>query len=515
MDLTTGAPARSRFDDDRPAWRLALGLAAALTLARLIALFVTPLELYPDEAQYWLWSRQPGWGYVAKPPMIAWLIWASTALGGDREAWVRLCAPLVHAGAMLALYPVGRRLYGPATGLLAATLYGLMPAVQVSSVFIATDAPLMLFLALALWAYVALYQQPSEGRRRWIALGFGAALGLAFLAKFAAAYLLLGALLHALIDKDARRAWSGWAWAFALAGMAVTFGPNIGWQLAHGFASVTHTAKVNADWNAAQLVHPDKLAEFVIGQLGVFGPIPFVVFAGGAVLLARRRTLEPADQLLLCMSAPPVILVSIQAFISRAHAHWAAAGYLAGAVLVAAWLIRWRARGWTIAAIALQGAVAALLLVVVAAPKIAHATGNGRRMSRVRGWAETAGFVTGWAGRELGLSAVAVEDRYMFNELAYYGRSYFASAGSAPLRMRAAGQALNDAELSSPLKPAEAGRVLIAESTGLPPSPALPGDFARLTPIGRRVIALGGGKTREILLLIGEGYRPSGRPTAP
>jgi hypothetical protein len=100
----------------------------------------------------------------------------------------------------------------------------------------------------------------------------------------------------------------------------------------------------------------------------------------------------------------------------------------------------------------------------------------------------------------------------MFNELAYYGRGYFAAQGSAPLRMRPAARALNEAELSSPLQPGEAGRVLIAESVGLPPSPALPGDFQRLTPAGRRVIPLGGGKVREVVVSIGEGYRPWDAP---
>ena len=195
----------SAFDDGARAWRAALWLAAGLTLLRIVALFTTSLELYPDEAQYWLWSRDLHWGYVSKPPMIALLIRATTLLG-DREAWVRLSAPLVHAGAMLALYPVGRRLYGPATGLIAAALYGLMPAVQVSALFVATDAPLMLFLALALWAYAALVQTPDARSRRWIAAGLGAAMGLAFLSKFAAVYMLMGAAAHALIDREARRA---------------------------------------------------------------------------------------------------------------------------------------------------------------------------------------------------------------------------------------------------------------------------------------------------------------------
>ena len=511
-------PTAASGPDHNAAWRAALGLAAVLTAARLAALFISPLQLYPDEAQYWLWSRALHWGYVSKPPMIAWLIGLTTLVGGNGEAWVRLSAPLVHAGAMLALYPVGRRLYGPAVGLLAAALYGLMPAVQISAVFVATDAPLMLFLALALWAYVALVQTPDAGRRRLYAAGFGLAVGLAFLAKFAAVYVLIGAALHAALDRSARKAWGGWAWAAGLAALAASFGPNLVWQATHGFATVTHTAKVNAHWNASSLVHPGKLMEFLVGQLGVLGPIPFVVLVLGLAVLVRRKTLTAAERLLLCFTLPPLVLVSAQAFVSRAHAHWAAAAYLAGVVLVAAWLTEWRARGWTIAALAVQGLVAAILVVGLAWPGVVDAVGAGRRLQRIRGWSETSGIVTAAAGAAAahgGLTAVAVEDRYMFNEVAYYGRGYFALPGSAPLRMRPAATALNEAELSAPLKPSEAGQVLIAETESTPPSPTLPGDFTTLRPLGRWTLPLGGKKTRVVELWLGSGYRPSGRPTPP
>ena len=218
---------------------------------------------------------------------------------------------------------------------------------------------------------------------------------------------------------------------------------------------------------------------------------------------------------------PPLVLVTIQAFIARAHAHWAAAGYLAGVVLVAAWLVRWRARGWTLAALALQGVAAALILVVVAAPSVMDATGNGRRLGRVRGWADTAAIVAGAAYREDiqgGLSAIAVEDRYLFNELAYYGRAYLASKGSPPLRMRPAAHALDEAALSSPLTPAEGRRVLIAETAGKPPAPGLPGDFAAVQPLGRTSVRLDARHARDIDLWLGLGYRgpaPISLPTPP
>ncbi|RYG00101.1 MAG: hypothetical protein EON94_10125, partial [Caulobacteraceae bacterium] len=94
------------FDDH---WRAVLLITVALTIVRLVTLFASPLELYPDEAQYWLWSRTLDWGYYSKPPMVAWLIWTTTAIGGDAEPWVRLSSPLLHAGTTLCVYGIGRR----------------------------------------------------------------------------------------------------------------------------------------------------------------------------------------------------------------------------------------------------------------------------------------------------------------------------------------------------------------------------------------------------------------------
>src|SRR3954452_9348263 len=119
-----GPPLASSSGPDG-AWRTAFLLTVGLTLARLIALFRTPLELYPDEAQYWLWSRTLAFGYYSKPPMIAWAIRAATSIGGDAEAWVRLPAVLFQGGATLAVFAIGRRLYNPRVGLAAAALYAL------------------------------------------------------------------------------------------------------------------------------------------------------------------------------------------------------------------------------------------------------------------------------------------------------------------------------------------------------------------------------------------------------
>ncbi|MCR5877767.1 glycosyltransferase family 39 protein [Phenylobacterium sp. J367] len=363
-------------------WRAAILLVAGLTVARLVALFTTPLELYPDEAQYWLWSRTLDFGYYSKPPMIAWTIWATTAFGGDAEAWVRLGAPLFQAGAALLVFAIGRRLYDARVALAATALYALAPAIQLSAAVIATDAPLLFFLGLTILLYATL--QTAEGRRGHLAAGVGASLGLAFLSKYAAVYGLIGIALHLVLSEDARRAWSPNRILLALGAFAAVLAPNVIWNAQHGFATVQHTA-ANAAWGGRQLFNFPELGEFLLTQFGVFGPIPFAALIVGLVVAIRRRTLAAEDLLLLCFVLPPLLIVIGQSFVSRANANWSGAAYLPGAVLVAAWLVHWRARRWLMAAIVLQATIAALFLAFTISPAFAERMGGGEQLQAGQG----------------------------------------------------------------------------------------------------------------------------------
>src|SRR5712691_4999231 len=78
---------------------MAVWAIAAITAARLLWLGYQTAGLYPDEAQYWFWSRHLALGYYSKPPLVAWAIALTTGLFGDSEFAVRLSAPLLHAAA--------------------------------------------------------------------------------------------------------------------------------------------------------------------------------------------------------------------------------------------------------------------------------------------------------------------------------------------------------------------------------------------------------------------------------
>ncbi|RAK58270.1 4-amino-4-deoxy-L-arabinose transferase [Phenylobacterium deserti] len=495
-------------------------LTLGLTIVRIVALFRTPLNLYPDEAQYWLWSRTLDFGYYSKPPMIAWAIWATTQ-AGDAEAWVRLSAPLFQAGATLVVFAIGRRLYDSRIGLAGAALYALTPAIQLSSAVIATDAPLLFFLGLTMLAYVSL-QEAEGARRAKLALGFGASLGLAFLSKYAAIYGVVGVALHLALSREARRAWTPSSAGLAVAAFLLILAPNLVWNANHGFATLHHTA-ANAAWGGRKLFNPGELADFLGSQVLIFGPIPFAALVIGVVLAVRRKRLTGADLLLLCFILPPLLIVSVQAFISRANANWSGASYLPGAVLAAAWLVRWRARRWLTVAFALQAALAAFFLACVIAPRLADAAGVSNSFKRAKGWDQMTAAVIERAVEEQpkGLTAIAVNSRFLYYALSYYGRNYFGDERAPPLRAwMLTGTPQNQAETSAPLTTGQGRRVLgiVNEDAW---EDEFKADFAQVSDEQITRVRLDRKRSRQMELFVGEGFSPrprdpaTGLPTPP
>jgi hypothetical protein len=119
-------------------------------------------------------------------------------------------------------------------------------------------------------------------------------------------------------------------------GLAI-YSPNLAWNLTHGWVSYRHTGD-NANL-AGDLFHPAKLAEFVGGQFAVFGPILFGLLA--FLLIARWRALRNDDRLwlLAAFTAPPLVIITVEALLSRANANWAVTAYVAATLLVVAWCV--------------------------------------------------------------------------------------------------------------------------------------------------------------------------------
>ena len=495
---------------------LAAVLVAALTCVRLAVLFLTPLELYPDEAQYWGWSRHLAFGYFSKPPMIAWLIAATTAVGGDSEPWVRLSAPLLHAAAALVLAQVGRRLYGPWAGFWAAMVYSLMPGVQLSATVIATDAPMLLFISLALWAYVEMLSASTRRRSLASAAGVGLSLGLGCLAKYAALYPLVGLVIHAALDREARARWRPGEIALAVGMLLVCIAPNFIWNLSHSFQTVTHTVSNLGHVRRDSVGQLDlrRAPGFLVSQFGVFGPVAFGVLLFGSALLIRRRTAPPADWMLLLLTTPPILIVLVEAMLVRANANWAGAAYSPASVLVAGWLIRWRAR-WTLGTLAAtHGVITGLFVVAMAAPTLADRAGLSNSLKRARGWRQATDVVLARVDAERlrgDVSAIAMDDRFLFNAMSYYGRDRLHAAGEPPLRIwvREA-RPNNQAETTAPLTPAEGGRVVFAQAVQNYHAQTVR-DFASVEGETEVKVPLDSRHTRDLTVFVGSGFDPKPR----
>jgi hypothetical protein len=123
------------------------------------------------------------------------------------------------------------------------------------------------------------------------------------------------------------------------------------------------------------------------------------------------------------------------------------------------------------------------------------------------------------------LSAIAVDDRFLFNAMAYYGRDRLA-AGAPPLTawVREA-TPQNQAESTHPLTPALGRRVLVA-SLVEDFRPEIRRDFGRTFGAMETAVRLDEERTRTVETFIAEGYAPrprdprtglpvSPRPTAP
>jgi 4-amino-4-deoxy-L-arabinose transferase-like glycosyltransferase len=136
-------------------------------------------------------------------------------------------------------------------------------------------------------------------------------------------------------DPRARDALRGGRGLVALAIALAFIAPNLLWNANHSFATFSHTAE-NAGWK--DILNLGSGLEFIGSQFAVFGPILFAVLIVVA-WRAWRRGCEQPDCRLLAFSIPVILLLVVQALLSRALANWVLPP-AAATILVTAELLR-------------------------------------------------------------------------------------------------------------------------------------------------------------------------------
>ena len=104
---------------------LAIGLIAYAFALRLV--YLGSVELLPEEAYYWNYSRHLDIGYLDHPPMVAWLIRLGTAAFGQSQFGVRVAAMCCGVVASIFTYRLARNLFDEASALAALVLAQVLP----------------------------------------------------------------------------------------------------------------------------------------------------------------------------------------------------------------------------------------------------------------------------------------------------------------------------------------------------------------------------------------------------
>src|SRR5208283_5074762 len=83
----------------------------AISVFRIYYILHGPLDLSPDEAHYWEWSRRLDLSYYSKGPMIAYLIFVGTHLFGNSVFGIRVLAIVFSALSSLYIFKLVKIMY--------------------------------------------------------------------------------------------------------------------------------------------------------------------------------------------------------------------------------------------------------------------------------------------------------------------------------------------------------------------------------------------------------------------
>ncbi|MEA2111055.1 MAG: glycosyltransferase family 39 protein [Campylobacterota bacterium] len=164
---------------------------------KLLILFLLPLT--GDEAYFITWAKVPLAGYYDHPPMVGWLIYLMSFIS-ESHIFYRFFSFIATLIIAYVIYTLSKLHVKKELAFLVALAFLASP-IDVLLVLFTNDIPLVLFGSLG-----TLFLIFSLEKNRWFmyAVLAGLFLGLAFLSKYFAAFLMIGLLIFSLISYRTR-----------------------------------------------------------------------------------------------------------------------------------------------------------------------------------------------------------------------------------------------------------------------------------------------------------------------
>ncbi len=293
------------------------------------------LDLTPDEAYYWEYSRRLDLSYFDHPPMVGYVIALFRSFLGDSPLAVRLPALIAILVISRLMFLIGKEVDGEArTGFFAA----LIPHVTVAGValgFITTpDVPLAFFWCLGTWCFIRILR---GGNPAWW-LGLGASLGFGAMSKYNMIFFCPAVALVVLGFPGRRGSIaSGWFWGmFLLAALGAV--PVLVWNANHDWMSFrfqfTHGLR------GAERGFIANFGEFAGGQIGTIGPVLYPLF-WWVMLESLYRGWKKGDEVVFFLAAlgfPMTVFFAYKGVVAKVEANWPQVAYLALMPLAARWI---------------------------------------------------------------------------------------------------------------------------------------------------------------------------------
>lgn len=314
------------------ATKAAFWVLVAATVFRLW--FITRLQLFPDEAYYWLWSKNLALSYRDKGPLVAWLIALGTTLFGEGAFGIRVFAVLCLSGTAWVMFRFAQRLYDDRTALWCLGLVLLVPLYAAEAVIMTIDPMSILSWAAAM----ALFWSAIHSGRTWTWIALGFVIGLGFLAKFTNGVQLASIALFLLWSKPHRKYFFSLQSILMCVAFVVAITPLLWWNVQTGWV---HAMALKSRSGAGDSfgLHPDEFGQFVGGQFLVLSPLIGLGMLAAGFGKGLHQHDDPRVRLLLTQLVP---LTGIFLFFSLNKAgkdNWTAPALLAGLVLT---VIYWR-----------------------------------------------------------------------------------------------------------------------------------------------------------------------------
>ncbi len=312
--------------------RLAIFLLFALTCYRLW--FITQMQLVPDEAYYWLWSKHLAASYRDKGPAIGWTIALGTKLFGNTVFGIRFFAVVLSAGTSALLFLLARRLYDDRVALWCLLVASVMPLMAVGSILMTIDSLSVFFWALALVIFWKALQRGNLCDWFWLGLAIGAG----FLAKFTNGVQLGCIAFFLLWSKEHRRLLFSWKMFVMCAAFAVSILPILWWNMQNGWVHAIALHSRSGVTNTFQ-IHPLQLLKFLGGQFGVVSPLFMAGMFVAAVALVLTKHTDLRMRFLLSHFLPLYGLFMFFSLNSAGKENWAAPALVTGIVFT---VVYWR-----------------------------------------------------------------------------------------------------------------------------------------------------------------------------